>query len=74
MVVFNILERLLKTLRNYDERVCEKTPKSIVQVYRIIDKKNEIRWVEDRKTSLFKNGNFKGSDGSVFDISERKLA
>jgi PAS domain S-box-containing protein len=51
-----------------------KTPKSIVQVYRIIDKNNEIRWVEDRKTSLFKNGNFKGIDGIVFDISERILA
>lgn len=51
-----------------------KSPKSIVQVYRIIDKKNEIRWVEDRKTSHFKNGNFEGIDGIVFDISERKLA
>ena len=48
-------------------------PMSIVQVYRIIHKDAGVRWVEDHKTSIFSaNGVFEGTDGVVFDISERK--
>jgi len=48
---------------------------SIVQEYRIVDKTGNIRWVEDRKTSLFsEKGDFKGVDGIVFDITQRKHA
>ncbi|GAH92193.1 unnamed protein product, partial [marine sediment metagenome] len=48
---------------------------SIVQEYRIVDKTGNIRWVEDRKTSLFsEEGDFKGVDGIVFDITQRKHA
>ncbi len=46
--------------------------KSIIQIYRIIDKQGAIRWVEDRKISFFINGKFKGIDGIVFDITEKK--
>ncbi|MBT8349870.1 MAG: PAS domain S-box protein, partial [Deltaproteobacteria bacterium] len=47
---------------------------SIVQTYRIITKSGNIRWVEDRKTSLVsKEGVFIGLDGIVFDITDRKL-
>jgi PAS domain S-box-containing protein len=47
--------------------------KTIVQTYRIVDKNQKIRWVEDRKTSFFSaQGNFIGIDGVVFDITERK--
>jgi PAS domain S-box-containing protein len=46
---------------------------SIVQVYRIIAKSGEERWVEDHKTSLFnQDGQFLGIDGIVFNITERK--
>jgi len=52
-----------------------KERKSIVQVYRIIAKSGENRWVEDHKTSLFsQEGRFVGIDGIVFDITERKRA
>ena len=47
----------------------------IVQTYRIITKKGHIRWVEDRKTSIFsEEGNFLWIDGVVFDITDRKQA
>ncbi len=46
---------------------------SIVQIYRIVDSLGAVRWVEDRKTSLFaEDGEFIGIDGVVFDITERK--
>jgi PAS domain S-box-containing protein len=49
--------------------------KRIVQTYRIIDKSAKVRWVEDRKTSLFsEDGAFIGIDGIVLDITERKKA
>lgn len=52
-----------------------KSQKDNVQIYRIITRDGDIRWVEDRKTSLFsKNGKFKGIDGIVFDITDRKNA
>jgi len=47
--------------------------KEIVQTYRIKTKDGHLRWVEDRKTSIFsEKGNFLGIDGAVFDITERK--
>jgi signal transduction histidine kinase len=52
-----------------------KEQKGIVQVYRIIAKSGENRWVEDHKTSLFsQEGQFVGIDGIAFDITERKRA
>ena len=48
-------------------------PKEITQQYTIIDKSGNVRWVEDRKQSLFsKNGDFIGISGIVFDITKRK--
>ena len=50
-----------------------KMQKDAVQTYRIISKEGDIRWVEDRKTSLSsEEGEFKGIDGIVFDITARK--
>jgi len=52
-----------------------KAQKEIVQTYRIKTKGGHLRWVEDRKTSIFsEKGNFLGIDGVVFDITERKQA
>ena len=52
-----------------------KRPKGLVHTYRIITKDGNIRWVEDRKISLFsKEGKFIGIDGIVFDITLRKRA
>ncbi len=46
---------------------------NIIQTYRIITKEGDIRWVEDRKVSLFSDdGEFLGIDGIVFDITKRK--
>ncbi len=48
---------------------------SLIQVYRIITKTNEERWIEDRKTSLFsEKGEFLGINGIIFDITQRKKA
>ena len=50
-----------------------KRTQNVVQTYRIITREGDIRWVEDRKTSLFsEEGEFKGIDGIVFDITDRK--
>ena len=46
----------------------------ITQIYRIIDKSKNIRWIEDYKTSIFKDDKFIGIDGIVIDITERKKA
>jgi len=47
--------------------------KDIVQRYRIKTKGGDIRWVEDRKTSVFsEKGEFIGIDGIVFDITDLK--
>jgi len=49
--------------------------KDIIQTYRIKTKEGDIRWVEDRKASIFsEKGEFVGIDGVVFDITERKNA
>ena len=49
--------------------------KDLVQIYRIKTKGGDIRWVEDRKTSIFsEKGRFIGIDGIVFNITERKQA
>ncbi len=48
---------------------------SLTQEYRIITKDGSTHWVEDYKTSFFnKDGSFKGIDGVVYDITERKKA
>jgi PAS domain S-box-containing protein len=50
-------------------------PTVSVQTYRIITKSGDIRWVEDRKTTLVsKNSEFIGVEGIVFDITKRKIA
>jgi two-component system, cell cycle sensor histidine kinase and response regulator CckA len=44
-------------------------------IYRIIMENGSIRWVEDRKTSVFSsNGLFTGIDGILFDITDRIMA
>lgn len=49
--------------------------KEISQIYRIITKEGNIKWVEDNKTSIFSdNGEFLGVDGVLFDITKRKKA
>ncbi len=49
--------------------------RSLTQVYRIVTKRGETRWVEDRKTSLFsEKGDFLGINGIIFDITKRKNA
>jgi len=53
----------------------EKEHASLVQMYRIIDKEGNTRWVEDHKSSLFgEEGVLRGFHGVVFDITERKNA
>ncbi|MHC4154966.1 MAG: PAS domain S-box protein, partial [Planctomycetota bacterium] len=48
---------------------------TIVQEYRITDRVGRMRWVEDRKTPQFTlDREYKGVDGIVFDITERKRA
>jgi signal transduction histidine kinase len=50
-----------------------KEPQSIVQGYRIIAKSGDVRWIEDRKTSVFnREGLFIGIDGIVLDVTERR--
>ncbi|MFX1569124.1 MAG: PAS domain S-box protein [Promethearchaeota archaeon] len=50
-------------------------PIALSQTYRIIMKDGSIRWVNDRKISLFdENGVFCGVDGIVYDISDYKIA
>ncbi|HIJ66877.1 MAG TPA: PAS domain S-box protein [Planctomycetes bacterium] len=62
-----------RVLREGAEIVNE--PASIVQVYRITTKSGHVRWVEDRKTSVFNHkGRFIGIDGIVLDVTERKEA
>jgi PAS domain S-box-containing protein len=63
------------------ERVCAeslhlgKAKGALTQVYRIITKHGEVKWIEDRKTSLFsKKGEFSGINGIIFDITQRKKA
>lgn len=52
-----------------------KQPQAITQVYRIFDKHRDIRWVEDRKQSMFsQQGELIGISGVVFDITDRKLS
>jgi len=46
--------------------------KDIVQTYRIKTKSGDIRWIEDRKTSIFsEEGKFLWIDGVAFDITDR---
>ncbi len=47
----------------------------IIQHYRIVDREGHVRWVEDRKSSVFdKTGCFVGIDGLVIDITEKKAS
>ncbi len=44
-------------------------------LYRIILKNGSVKWVEDRKTSVFlPSGKFTGIDGILFDVTERIMA
>lgn len=53
-------------------RILEKERKSVTLTYRIINPNGEIRWIEDRKTSIFSpEGDFMGIDGILFDITAR---
>lgn len=45
---------------------------TIIQVYRIIKKNGSISWVEDKKSSKFKDNKFISLHGIIQDISERK--
>jgi len=50
----------------------EQNSDSLVSIYRIINKKNKVVWVEDRKSAEFnEEGMFAGVYGIVFDISKR---
>ena len=51
----------------------EKKPATLVQEYRITDKKKGIRWIRDYKTSQFSTeGSFRGVEGVAFDITDEK--
>ncbi len=53
----------------------EERRSSLLQTYRIITHDGDVRWVEDRKTSLFsEDGNFMGIAGVVFDITDQLRA
>ena len=55
-----------------DSYLLTQAQQEIVQIYRIINKSGNIRWVEDRKVSLFsEKGVFLGIEGIVFDITKR---
>ncbi len=44
-------------------------------LYRIITKEGSVKWLEDRKTSVFSpDGKFNGIDGILFDVTERVMA
>ncbi len=44
-------------------------------LYRIITKNGSVKWVEDRKTSVFSpSGKFTGIDGILFDVTDRIMA
>ena len=44
-------------------------------LYRIITKNGSVKWIEDRKTSVFSPiGKFTGIDGILFDVTERIIA
>jgi PAS domain S-box-containing protein len=50
-----------------------RTDSSIVQEYRIVTKSGEVRWVEDRKSSIIEGtGVVSNVNGVVFDMTERK--
>jgi len=50
-------------------------PMTTVQIYRIIDKQGNTRWVEDHKTTVFSNANqISLIDGIVFDITDKVMA
>jgi two-component system cell cycle sensor histidine kinase/response regulator CckA len=52
----------------------ESTGSQII-VYRIVHPDGVVRWIEDRKTSVFTDvGAFSGIDGILFDITERVAA
>lgn len=51
-----------------------KKEKKIIQVYRIITKDKKIRWIKDRKISIFEKGKFKFIYGIVYDITSEKKA
>jgi sigma-B regulation protein RsbU (phosphoserine phosphatase) len=64
-------ERLRKEILNYAEQDVEE----YTQVYRIISKYGDIRWVEDRTSVVRdKQGNKIYNQGIVVDITERKIA
>jgi len=49
--------------------------KNLIHRYRIYTKKGYVRWVEDRKSSIFSDkGDFICIDGIVFDITDSKKA
>lgn len=51
----------------------EKTSQALI--YRIVKKNGDLRWIEDRKTSVFSSdGHFRGIDGILFDITDRIAA
>ncbi len=59
----------------YESYLMSEKPMSISQIYRIITKEGDIRWVNDHKISYFdEKGNFCGVDGVVYDITARKIA
>jgi len=48
---------------------------SQVLLYRIITKNGTIKWLEDRKTSVFSpGGTYTGIDGILFDVTDRIMA
>ena len=56
-------------------RELKKSPASNVIVFRIVLPGGDIRWIEDRQTSVFsENGQFSGIDGILFDITDREKA
>ncbi len=65
-------ERDLFFESNTNLKLC-RTSKTLL--YRIITKSGAVKWLEDRKTSVFSpKGKFTGIDGILFDVTERIMA
>ncbi|NTU52843.1 MAG: PAS domain S-box protein [Chlorobiaceae bacterium] len=56
-------------------RELREAPASKVVLFKIVMPDGSIRWIEDRRTSLFsEHGKFSGIDGILFDITDRVKA
>ena len=70
IIYFDDREKVLSDYKKQGVALTQK-PTQLIQTYRIVTKDGNIRWVEDRKLSIFEEQEFSRIDGVVFDITER---